>query len=106
MTPVEVPNVIIDGAIPRTDIERAACVIDAANQYVNETQASIRYTSRLRQLTRQLVNGDEDHEIENEAVSIINQVLPDDYVCTVGEVNPGDVIVREIDPQEEGVFDS
>ncbi len=87
------PGVIIDGAVGRTDLQRCARLLD--------------YLSDLSPTVAQEVSispNDDYTEVENEIIDRINQVLPDQYVCTVGEFCPGDVIVREIGPDDYEVI--
>jgi hypothetical protein len=44
-------------------------------------------------------------QLEDEILSCINVKLPDDLVVTLGEFNPGDVIVREVGPDDIGDTD-
>jgi hypothetical protein len=99
--------VIIDGALPRTNRERCQTVFD----YLI-TLPGVVVTDAIEEIDPSHETGpdgevhDEDwphwYELEDAILQMINQMLPDDYVCTLGESQPGDVIVREVGhPDEE-----
>jgi hypothetical protein len=107
MSPKEYPGVIIDGAVPRNSYERCVTVFDyliTLPGYVvtDKTEA----LDPGHELQRRGLREDWEfwHEWEDDIIDEINRVLPDEYVCTLGEAQPGDVIVREVGhPSEEMV---
>lgn len=107
MSPQRYPAVILDESVPRSQKERAEAVIWSARRIVKEEKGrltnAVSLDTKLDELTEDLkVAADPDewaHEIEDEAIKVINDALPDEYVCTLTE---GDVIVREVGhPSEE-----
>jgi hypothetical protein len=105
MSPKEYPAVVIDGAVPRTNYERAVTVFEyllcLPGYVVTDATEELDPGHEMQRLGLR-----EDWfgwtEKEDEIINAINDTLPDEYVCTVGEANPGDVIVREVGhPDEE-----
>lgn len=82
----------MDSCIPRTPKERC----DIVFQYLVEVSSIGPHAD----LDPVMHDGDPDAEewgfLEDKILEGINDRLPDSLVCTVGEFQPGDVIVREI----------
>lgn len=93
------PGVLIDACVQRTGLERLDVLIEYfKNMESNSLGHRKVYASLLR--SRCTITEEFAHELEDEVISCINVKLPDDFVCTVGEFQPGDVIVREIGADE------
>jgi hypothetical protein len=96
--------VIIDGTLPRSDRERCQTLYD----YLI-TLPGVVMTDAIEELdpaghghAQHTANWPYWYELENDILQMINVQLPDEYVCTLGEQQPGDVIVREVGhPDEE-----
>ncbi len=89
------PGIVIDGAVPRSNYERCVTLIDYMRTLPGtETEADKMGASLLR------AKEEFYSEIEDEILALINGFLPDDFVCTLGEMEPGDVIVREVQMDE------
>jgi hypothetical protein len=93
------PAVLIDACVPRNGQERYGVLLDylqtvdpfAARNHVADMELGIEDAPGT---------GGEWHEAEDSILRTINEILPDDLICTLGEFHPGDVIVREIGPDE------
>jgi hypothetical protein len=93
------PAVIIDGAVPRSEYERCIAVFDyliTLPGYVVTDKTETIDPGHERQRLGLREDWDGWTEWENTIIDEINAQLPDDFVCTVGEAQPGDVIVREV----------
>ena len=103
------PAVVIDGSLPRTNEERIDTVFDYARDLVvaewkhdtDEMASLLIELGRIDGGWREALNHQPSEHVEwnaweDEIIGHINRVLPDEWICTVGEVNPGDVIVREM----------
>lgn len=105
----EMPAVIIDGAVPRSDSERCEVVLDYLHSliYDGPNDPDPAHVQRYETLERdveepRIVYHGYFAEVEQPITDMINELLPDGFVCTVGEQQPGDVVVREVgNPEEE-----
>lgn len=94
------PTVLIDGAVPHDNRERCTMLLDYAESLLTDRKLSASI-ERLRADVGTLPDEFEFwNEIEDETIEEINALLPDDHVCTLGESQPGEVIVRERDREE------
>mgnify|MGYP001572095030 CR=1 FL=1 len=112
----DLSNVLIDGAVPRSNYERCKQLLDAASHYlIGEYPAQL--FVRLGQLRRETdINAKQEfphpplvhpnneyeywHETENDIIELISDALPAGWYCTLAENDPGTVIVTEY-PKEE-----
>lgn len=85
------PMVLIDGAVPRSDLERLDVLLGYMESIARTPGNRKVYASLLRQ--RVTTTEEFAHELEDEIVSCINVILPDGWALTIGEANPGDAIV-------------
>ena len=103
------PAVVIDGAIPRDSIERVEVVFQYTRDLILEEGGDIEQVADKlielgRRAGRPLYQDDaEATEVEDDIINHINEILPDGWVCTVGEFTPGDVIVREFGHTEDEI---
>jgi hypothetical protein len=91
---MEYEGVIIDGAVPRDDYERCVAVFDYL-VVISEVGPHQELDPAWVQENARIVYPEMWVDLENEILDKINDILPDPYVCTVGEWNPGDVIVYD-----------
>jgi hypothetical protein len=93
-----IPGVVIDGAISRTPTERIHTLLDYAD-FLIESDDRSENADKLAELKNEFRSDDFSlefwTEFEDDVISLINDMLPDDYICTVGEFDPGTVIVRK-----------
>lgn len=97
---------LIDGALPRTGKERCRVLLDYIDGLLNDYDPiDQNYFDQLRVRRDELASETERSrkldlwdgwiiEVEDDLVDLINDLLPDAYICTLGEPNPGDVIIR------------
>lgn len=111
------PAVIIDGAVPHDPDDRLDLVFEYCRQLLIEQldRDVSAATDGLIELGRisgeyRTMNDLDDAdmaqvmtECEDKYIDLINQHLDDGWVCTVGEFNPGDVIVREVGHVEDEI---
>lgn len=90
------PCVIIDGSVPRNAYERSVKVFEYLVQIVEVGPHSDLDPAHLRDHGR-IYYAEMWNDLEDEIIDQINDALPDSLVCDVGETNPGDVIIREVD---------
>lgn len=108
MSPKEFPGVIIDGAVPRSQYERCTTLFDylitisdvGPHAELDPGHEWQKIFGDLPTVDSEASDDQRWTELEDEILAEINKKLPDDYVCTLGEAQPGDVIVREIDKDE------
>lgn len=107
------PVVLIDGAIPRGNGERVEILIDFASRTLGDGTCyppgtplgalalkvgDLRREAGFLKVSERIADRDYGEvwaEMEDEAIGVINDLLPDGFVCTLGEPDPGDVVVRE-----------
>lgn len=89
------PGVIIDANVPRSDYERCLKVFDYLVTISEVGPHSDLDPTYQREHSR-ILYPDMWTDLEDEIIGEINDILPDELVCTVGEFQPGDVIVREV----------
>lgn len=98
---MDLQGIIIDGAVPRSEYERCQTVLGYAQWLVNETDnVTAEQVSKIKCLEEEVEEprilwSGHFPETEDDIIDLINDLLPDDLVCTLGEPNPGDVIVGE-----------
>lgn len=95
------PDVIIDACVPRTP--RARC--DVLFEYLVDISQVGPHSALDPIMVDGPMTNPEDHDPwsfhEDNIISAINGQLPDDLVCTMGEFNSGDVLIREMGSEEE-----
>jgi hypothetical protein len=108
------PAVIIDGALPRTAYERCCKVFDYLVEISEDGPHSALDPGHEWQRVFGNLHYDDSeaaddthvwHDFEDAIVGAINRELPDSFVCTVGEFQPDDVIVREVGEDENDLTD-
>lgn len=110
------PGVLIDSCVPRSSYERCSVVFEYLVS-ISETgpHSELDPGHEWQRVFGDLPYGDSEAEDDTEVwntfedaiVGAINRILPDSLVCTVGEFQPGDVVVREVgeDDLDEGMAD-
>lgn len=102
------PSVLIDACVPRTAFQRCVDLFDYLVS-ISEIGPYSDYDPEVAKATvGGLFNPDDIetwYELEDRIVNQINEKLPDDLVCTVGEFQPGDVVVREMGAEDVEVLD-
>jgi hypothetical protein len=91
------PGVLIDACIPRTSRERCNVLFDylVAISEVGPHQDS----------DPNAWPDDSDWSgFEDGLLDRINEKLPNELVCTLGEFQPGDVVIREVGPDDADTF--
>lgn len=87
-------GVVIDGAVPRSDRERVA-TLHSYLETLSPAAADLFRDDLEHGTDDGPGTGGEWSEVEDEVLDKINDVLPREFVCALGETCPGDVIVRE-----------
>lgn len=95
---IATPGVLIDACIPRSGLERIDVLLDYFEGMHDSTGHAEVYASLLR--SRTTCPEEHANELEDEILSCINAKLPNELVCTLGEFQPGDVMIREIDEDD------
>jgi hypothetical protein len=104
------PSVLIDANVPRTAYERC-CVLFEYLVGISEVgpHSELDPGHEWQRVFGNLDTRDseaaDDSEVwnplEDKILEQINRTLPDELVCTLGEWQPGDVIVREVQDESE-----
>lgn len=93
---------ILDGCIPRTNATRVADLLDEAEALLNQTTfenseltLSVSLWDRYYNLLHESKTHDEDHEfwneIEDDVIDLINDLLPQEYICELHPAESGTV---------------
>lgn len=92
-------GVLIDGAVPRTGFERCDRLFDYLVIYCIETETPGPHSGLDPNVIEKEVHyGPDAHfwtEHEDELIERISEVLPDPYVCSLHDDDPGTVIVYD-----------
>lgn len=98
---------LIDGAVPRKDHERCEVLLDYATTLYKEwnpldvdqhTEFGIRLDDlKYETKTPRIIYDGHFTGVEDDLIDLINDLLPDQYACVLGEPNPGDIIIEEIE---------
>lgn len=92
--------VLIDGAVPRSEYERCSVVFEYL-VHISKVGPHSGLDPAIYGDTYPKSEAIDWIYLENEIVDQINNQLPPSLICTVGEVNPGDVIIREREGEED-----
>ena len=105
----ELTGVIMDGAVPRSPVERlyrieaeADFQLEQARDRTDEDKFTA-FAERLRLLNvemRKADNAEFAHEMEDSFIDFINDVLPLNLLCVLGETEPGTLVIRERDEED------
>jgi hypothetical protein len=106
-------SVVIDGAVPRTDAERVAKLLDEADILMNimykksswrefNTELYKEYWRLNDEYRHAYQKEDYEHwyELENDVIDLINDLLPDDVVCVLHPDDPGTVVIWDVSDDE------
>lgn len=93
------PGVIIDANVPRDELERCQILLDYFAS-MDDSPGHKRVVASLHG-SYSIVGDLSVTELEDEILACINAKLPDDLVCTLGEFQPGDVVIREVGDEAE-----
>lgn len=93
------PGVLIDACVPRDPYERCVHLFD---ELVAMSEVGPHGDLDPEQHRPIYIDHHDEFwtELEDSLLRQINAILPDNLVCTLGEYQPGDVIIREIGPDE------
>lgn len=107
------PAVILAGEVPRESDERLDEIFHYARVLVIEQFEEDLLFDKLIELGRVSARSlyvpdhhdadDVNAVIEDELIRFINDALPDGWICTLGDQQPGDVIVREVGHMDDEI---
>lgn len=99
-------DLIIDGGLSRTEAERVAKLLDYANVCLDKAYKAEGWRTFPIELYKKFHELEEEyrfrylqedwafwHELEDEVMNLINDLLPEDHVCMLVPDDPGTVIV-------------
>jgi hypothetical protein len=104
-------RVVIDGAVPRSPRQRVLALMDFAEVALAqragrlsppvEADVALRMAGLHQEIKMHRHDADWPwHEVEDDLCAVVALIVPPLYVVTVGEREPGDVLVREREVDE------